>query len=278
MSYPDAGAYVLDLRLHPQAEDFLAGDSSGCRPEAEGSEHGRRASGQPGHGLRRPGRCPKGHRVLRAGPGHRPRDRGPKERRSWLGNLGNAYADLGDASKAIEYYEQALAIAREIGDRRGEGYRWATWAMPTPTWATLARPSSTTSRRWPCPRDRGPKGRRRCLGNLGIAYADLGDASKAIEYHEQALAIAREIGDRRGEGARSGQPGHSLRRPGRCPQGHRVLRAGAGHRPRDRGPKGRRRCAGQPGQCLRRPGRRPKGHRVLRAGAGHRPRDRGPKG
>ena len=39
------------------------------------------------------------------------------------------------------------------------------------------------------------------LGNLGLAYAALGDAHKAIEYYEQSLAIAREIGDRRHEGS-----------------------------------------------------------------------------
>ena len=77
-----------------------------------------------------------------------------------LGNLGLAYADLGDAKKAIEYYEQALTIAREIRDRRGEG---------------------------------------NALGNLGNAYADLGDAKKAIEYYEQQLKITQEIGDRSGE-------------------------------------------------------------------------------
>ena len=38
-----------------------------------------------------------------------------------LGNLGLAYADLGDARKAIGFYEQQMDIAREIGDRRGEG-------------------------------------------------------------------------------------------------------------------------------------------------------------
>ena len=38
-----------------------------------------------------------------------------------MGNLGLAYADLGHAREAIGYYEQHLAIAREIGDRRGEG-------------------------------------------------------------------------------------------------------------------------------------------------------------
>jgi tetratricopeptide (TPR) repeat protein len=38
------------------------------------------------------------------------------------------------------------------------------------------------------------------LGNLGIAYDDLGETRRAIEFYEQHLAIAREIGDRRGEG------------------------------------------------------------------------------
>jgi len=40
-----------------------------------------------------------------------------------LGNLGNAYSALGEVGRAIEYYEQALAIAREIGDRRGVAFR-----------------------------------------------------------------------------------------------------------------------------------------------------------
>jgi len=38
-----------------------------------------------------------------------------------LGNLGNSYADLGETRAAIQFYEQKLAIVREIGDRRGEG-------------------------------------------------------------------------------------------------------------------------------------------------------------
>ena len=78
-----------------------------------------------------------------------------------LGNLGSAYRGLGETRKAIEYYEQDLAIAREIGYRRGEG---------------------------------------QTLGNLGSAYGDLGETRKAIDYYEQRLAIARETGDRRGEG------------------------------------------------------------------------------
>jgi tetratricopeptide (TPR) repeat protein len=39
---------------------------------------------------------------------------------SFLGNLGSAYAALGDARKSIEFYERSLEIDREIGDRIGE--------------------------------------------------------------------------------------------------------------------------------------------------------------
>jgi tetratricopeptide (TPR) repeat protein len=88
------------------------------------------------------------------------------------GNLGTTYYYLGDYQKAIEYYEQALVIAREIGDRHGEGNQ---------------------------------------LGNLGIAYRDLGQVEKAIKYYEQALVIAREIGDRRREGIWLGNLGIAYR-------------------------------------------------------------------
>jgi tetratricopeptide (TPR) repeat protein len=78
-----------------------------------------------------------------------------------LGNLGSAYHDLGEVHRAIEYQKQALEIAREIHNRRNEG---------------------------------------NCLNRLGIAHHNLGEIHRAIEYHEQALEIAREIHDRVGEG------------------------------------------------------------------------------
>ena len=39
------------------------------------------------------------------------------------------------------------------------------------------------------------------LGNLGSAYANLGEVERAIEYFEQALKISRDIQDRQGEGS-----------------------------------------------------------------------------
>ena len=76
--------------------------------------------------------------------------------------------DLGET--AIEYYEQALAIAREIGDRRGEGAGWATWAWPMPTWANSQGHRLLRAGTSHCPRDRGQKNEGEVLCNLGKAF------------------------------------------------------------------------------------------------------------
>ncbi|MEW6736427.1 MAG: tetratricopeptide repeat protein, partial [Acidobacteriota bacterium] len=47
------------------------------------------------------------------------------------------------------------------------------------------------------------------LGNLGIAYKNLGEYRKAIEYYEQQLTITHEIGDRSGEGNALGNLGNA---------------------------------------------------------------------
>ncbi|MCZ8243779.1 MAG: tetratricopeptide repeat protein, partial [Microcystis sp. LE19-131.1A] len=39
-------------------------------------------------------------------------------------NLGAVYDSLGEYQKAIEFYQQSLAITREIGDRGGEASSW----------------------------------------------------------------------------------------------------------------------------------------------------------
>jgi hypothetical protein len=38
------------------------------------------------------------------------------------------------------------------------------------------------------------------LGKLGVAYRKLGEPRRAIDYHGRRLVIARNMGDRRGEG------------------------------------------------------------------------------
>ena len=63
--------------------------------------------------------------------------------------------------KDINQHKQRLSIAKELGDRAGEG---------------------------------------RAYGNLGNAYQSLGDFKQAVKYQNQHLSIAKEVGDRAGEG------------------------------------------------------------------------------
>jgi tetratricopeptide (TPR) repeat protein len=119
-----------------------------------------------------------------------------------MGNLGIAYAALGDAHKAIEYYEQALKISREIGDKRSEGnglgnlgsayYHLGETRKAIEYYEQALKISCEIG-------DQQDEGNH--LGNLGLAYSHLGETRKAIEYYEQGLKIVREIEDTPGEGA-----------------------------------------------------------------------------
>ncbi|MDF5733164.1 MAG: tetratricopeptide repeat protein, partial [Rhizonema sp. PD38] len=55
------------------------------------------------------------------------------------------------------------------------------------------------------------------LGNLGNAYDSLGDYPKAIEYHQQVLAIAQEIKDRQGQGTALNNLGLAFYKQGNFP-------------------------------------------------------------
>ena len=82
--------------------------------------------------------------------------------------LGLAHRALGDFRAAIACHTEHLAIAREVGDRAGEGS---------------------------------------AHGNLGNAHQALGDFGAAIACHTEHLAIAREVGTGRGRGKRTGASG-----------------------------------------------------------------------
>ena len=79
------------------------------------------------------------------------------------------------------------------------------------------------------------------LGNLGNAYLHLGDTRKAIEYHEQALAISREIGERRSEGNNLGNLRNAYLHLGDTRKAIEYYESGAEDRPRDRGRQAGRR-------------------------------------
>ena len=76
-------------------------------------------------------------------------------------NLGNAYHSLGHFKTAIKFHQQALSIMKEVGNKDSEG---------------------------------------RLYMNLGNAYDSLGDFKTAIKFHQQALSIMKEVGNKDSEG------------------------------------------------------------------------------
>jgi tetratricopeptide (TPR) repeat protein len=80
---------------------------------------------------------------------------------SFANHLGLWYVNHGDRIEALQYYERALILRREVGDKRGEA---------------------------------------QLLNNIGKVYRALGDHVKALQYYERALILRREVGDKGGEG------------------------------------------------------------------------------
>ncbi|MBI5819224.1 MAG: tetratricopeptide repeat protein [Verrucomicrobia bacterium] len=110
----------------------------------------------------------------------------------------------------IPWLEAQLAAACEIGDRCGEGAALGNLGVAYKNLGDARKAIEYHEQRLVIAREIGDRcGEGAALGNLGVAYMNLGDARKAIEYHEQRLVIAREIGNRRGEGNALGSLGNA---------------------------------------------------------------------
>ncbi|MGD1807825.1 CHAT domain-containing protein, partial [Dapis sp. BLCC M126] len=77
-----------------------------------------------------------------------------------LNNIGYIYNSLGEKQLAINYYNQALPILQQVGDKGVE---------------------ATT------------------INNIGYVYHDLGEKQLALNYYNQALPLRRQVGDWSGE-------------------------------------------------------------------------------
>ncbi len=149
-----------------------------------------------------------------------------------LNRIGMVYKNLGDYKKALVYHKQALAIAREIGNRRGEGTALNRMGIacknlahasdkenPEERQKTLEKALEYHEQALAIAREiRDRRGEGAALCNIGSIYRNMGDDLRAIEFYEQHLTIAENIGDRRGEGAVLGNKGVAYYDLGKYPE------------------------------------------------------------
>jgi tetratricopeptide (TPR) repeat protein len=108
----------------------------------------------------------------------------------------------------ILWLEAALAAARRLKDRAAEEAHLGNQGMAYANLGETRRAIEFYEQQLVIVREIGDRrGEGNALGNLGNAYADLGEPRRAIKFYEQNLVIAREIGDRRGEGNTLGNLG-----------------------------------------------------------------------
>lgn len=126
-----------------------------------------------------------------------------------LASLGIGYVNIGQYDKAIECFEQALAISRLLADERGEGASLVSLGNTYAHLGQYAKAAELHEQALAISRKIGDeRGEGASLGNLGNAYAHLGQGGKAIEHYEHALVIHRKIEDIQGMGTGLRNLGH----------------------------------------------------------------------
>jgi tetratricopeptide (TPR) repeat protein/predicted phosphodiesterase len=200
-TYADKGAYLMDLRLHPEDRIYW------IKIAIKASRLMKDLNSEGIH------TCNLGNAYLNLGEVHKAikcyekalaisREIGNRQIESAdLGNLGNAYLNLGEVHKAIECYEEAIIIVQKIKDRWSEGVNLGNLGNAYLNSGEVHRAiecydqalaiSYKMENLW-------NQGKNLC--NLGKSYFNLGDFQKANDYYKKSLSIFRDIKYLKGEG------------------------------------------------------------------------------
>jgi tetratricopeptide (TPR) repeat protein len=198
--YPETGAYVLRLRMHPKERiHWLEIGLSAARALNDHKMMGLH-QGNLGIAYNEIGNTLKAiecferelmvHRSLGdlEGEGNA------------LGNLGITYNILGDTRKAIDFHRKQLMIARKINDLDGKGNALCNLGSDFRKIGDNQRAVRLLTHALEIHRGVGNlRGEAVDLSYLASCYRDLGTISRAIEFSIQQLDITRNIRDSRGE-------------------------------------------------------------------------------
>jgi tetratricopeptide (TPR) repeat protein/transcriptional regulator with XRE-family HTH domain len=151
---------------------------------------------------------------------------GDLEAEAWmLNNLGIAYGDQRMA-ESLNYFEQAVALYGEAGDKHGEARASVNLANALLDMGEFAEARPAAEHALSLHRQGFYRhGEGIALNILGCACRELGRFSEAIESLHQALAIYRDLGDRMTEADSLSELGETYLKLGQLSNGIASLRA-----------------------------------------------------
>lgn len=149
----------------------------------------------------------------RGASGHGAENDGPcllKKHESLLGNklLPQIYAEFGHKNrksgrinKAIQMYELELKMAKELSQRKEQGFAYNHLGVAEVDRGNLKQSIVYHELHLNITKELGDRPNEGiACGNLGIAHHEIGDYKKAIYYHNFSLEVAKEVDNKTGEG------------------------------------------------------------------------------
>ena len=117
--------------------------------------------------------------------------------RNIISSMGLVYHSIGQPSKALELFEQALPLGRAVGEPENEANTLINMAA---VYHSIGQPEKALELlEQALPSMSTRTGEATILNNMGNVYLDTGQPEKALELFEQALPIVRMAGERSNE-------------------------------------------------------------------------------
>ncbi|MGA8629833.1 MAG: tetratricopeptide repeat protein [Terracidiphilus sp.] len=117
-----------------------------------------------------------------------------------LDNLGRTYSDEGQGLEALKYFNQALPLFNQIGERGGAALVLNDMGPAFAAIGQKQKALESYNKALATFREIGSRqGEALTLENTGWLYRDLGQNQTALDYYNLALPIWREVGNRSGE-------------------------------------------------------------------------------
>jgi len=147
------------------------------------------------------------------------------EEASLLGRIGFVHYALGDSRNALNYFELALPLQRQMGDQDHEATTLNNMGLALIELKETARACAHFEQALALSQQLSDTaGEAASLNNLGTLYDEAGESDKALRYYEQSLPLYIQVGDKSGGVVTLNNIGHILWQKGRLEEARAIQR------------------------------------------------------